>query len=254
MTTVAALYIDPRGPYPRIRQCAECGDSMIDCWDALRDARQYEGPHPVVAHPPCGPWGRLRHLATYARCNNCSKGLTESEYPGPGVCGYCLIGDVVPVASDRDCAPRAVEQVRRFGGVLEHPAGSKLWVYCGLPTPDFEPAPGSRMALCGVRHISTTRNDRGDFTDTHGGYTIEVDQCEWGHVARKRTWLYLVGVPREALEAPPFPGRAPTHWCSGDMKDPARPPHIKIASAQMRRRTPPLFAEYLARLARSVRL
>lgn len=207
---VAALYIDLRGPYPTICGCYDrrapghsCSFS-VDCWDESRDARTYDGPHPVVAHPPCGPWGRLRHL-----------------YRG----------------NEHDCAPRAVEQVRRWGGVLEHPAGSLLWKTELFP---HLPAPGE--------------------TDGLFGYTIEVNQCEWGHVARKRTWLYLVGVPRSALEVPPFPGREPTHWLSGGRgragkkaKTTPVPYGIKVCSAQQRRRTPPLFAEYLIRLARSVK-
>lgn len=120
---VAALYIDPRGHYPTLPD--------VDAWDERRDARLYNGPGPVVAHPPCGPWGRLRHL-----------------YRG----------------AEHDCAPRAVEQVRAFGGVLEHPANSRLWKSCSLPEP-------------------------GCFPDEWGGYTIEVDQCDFGHVARKKTWL-----------------------------------------------------------------
>ncbi len=244
MTAVAALYIDPKGPYPRIIcgsckgngrtvGCYGCDGSgrAVDCWDASRDARLYDGPHPVVAHPPCKHWVRLAHLAKVG-CNACAWTGPLAWHNGHCDNGY---GDEQcdgAVVSDRDCAPRAVEQVRRWGGVLEHPAGSRLWKGCELPIPDLEPAPGSRMALCGVRRISTVRNERGDFTDDHGGYTIEVDQVEWGHVARKRTWLYLVGVPREALEAPPFPGRVPTSQRGND-------------------RTPPLFAEYLIRLARS---
>lgn len=196
---ISALYIDPRGPYPKLG---------VDCWDQSRDARTYQGPHPVVAHPPCGPWGRLRHL-----------------YKG----------------NEHDCAPRAVEQVRRWGGVLEHPAGSLLWRDLGLPLPGEPDIEGD-----GRTRIRFPR------------YTIEVNQCEWGHVARKRTWLYLVGVPRSALEAPPFPGREPTHWISGGRGRSSKRNHtpvpdgIKIASAEQRRRTPTLFAEYLIRLARSV--
>lgn len=35
------------------------------------------------------------------------------------------------------------------------------------------------------------------------GYTIEVDQCDWGHPCRKRTWLYVCGV--EPADLPPVP-------------------------------------------------
>jgi len=186
---VAALYVDPHGPY--------VGRADVDAWDASRDARQYAGPHPVVAHPPCGSWGKLRHL-----------------YEG----------------SEYDCGVRAVEQVRGFGGVLEHPRGSALWVRCGLPLP-------------------------GELPDAFGGVTIEVEQVRWGHVARKRTWLYLVGVHDAGIDPPP---RDPTHWASGGRGRSSRmghpvPPGIKVCSAEQRRKTPPAFAEWLLQLARTAR-
>jgi len=187
-TTVAALYVDPRGPYPKM--------PGVDCWDADRDAENYAGPWPVVAHPPCGPWSRLRHL-----------------YRG----------------TDMPCGLVAAMQVRRWGGILEQPAGSRLWDAAGLPLFD---------------------------TDVFGGFTVTVDQCDFGHVARKSTWLYMVGVdPRRVTVPAP---RVPTHWCSGGRtKRPGMgatvPPGIKVCSAQQRRRTPPLFAEWLVELARSVR-
>lgn len=175
----------------------------VDSWDAERDARNYDGTYPVVAHPPCGPYSKLRHL-----------------YRG----------------AEHDCAHRALEQVRKYGGVLEHPAHSQLWAACNLPRP-------------------------GELRDAHGGVTIEVEQVRWGHAARKRTWLYLVGV-RDVGQMPP--PREPTHWCSGfrpssgkmptnyKRQGSAIPPGINVASAQMRRRTPPAFAEWLVSLARSV--
>jgi hypothetical protein len=188
--TVAALYIDPRGPYPLIEG--------VEVWDETRNALAYDGPWPVVAHPPCGPWGHLRHLCT---------------------------------RQDPRCALAAVYDVRRYGGVLEHPADSRLWEHEGLPLPGAPP-------------------------DEYGGRTIVVCQVEWGHVARKRTWLYLVGVPDDALRPPPFPGREPTHWISGrrgQAHTTPVPAGIRVASAEQRRRTPPAFAEYLVALARSVR-
>lgn len=196
MIAVAALYVDPRGPYPKL--------PGVECWDESRDARLYDGPHPVVAHPPCGSWGALAHL--YQR-------------------------------DDSDCGPRAVEQVRAFGGCLEHPARSRLFSFCSLPAPN-------------------------GFADEHGGFTIAVEQVSWGHVARKKTWLYMVGVP---WAVPGIrTGGTPTHWCSGFRSStdatPKRykqngcavPPGIKVCSAQQRRRTPVAFAEWLVSLARSV--
>jgi len=190
VTTVAALYVEKGGPY-----FAMAG---VDPWDIARDARTYAGPHPVVAHPPCGPWGRLRHL-----------------YRGAG----------------HDCAPAAIAAARAWGGVVEHPAHSLLWRALNLPRP-------------------------GEFADAHGGFTVEVDQCAWGHVARKRTWLYVVGVPRSIVMAGIRTGGTPTHWisggrdCAGRETTPA-PPGIKICSAQQRRRTPPAFAAWLVELARA---
>lgn len=194
MLEVAALYIDPRGPYPSL--------PGVDCWDATRDARRYRGPWPVVAHPPCGPWGVMRHL-------------NKNQ--------------------DRSLAPIAVEQVRRWGGVLEHPAHSMLWAELRLPRP-------------------------GELPDEFGGYALAMNQVDWGHCAKKPTWLYLVGVPRVRLEMPP-PGKA-THWVGGSRgrgrersRQGAEIPHgIKAASAQLRRRTPPAFAEWLVSLARASRV
>lgn len=179
--TPAALYVDSRGPYPK----------LTDAWDATRDATQYDGPGPIVAHPPCGPWGVMRHL---------------SKSP------------------DKYLAPIAVGQVRRLGGVLEHPRGSTLWSAVGLPLPGAPP-------------------------DGWGGFTIAVSQCDWGHVARKRTWLYIVGL---VGPLPPMPApREPTHWASGSRtaKRGPVPPGIKVCSAEQRRRTPPAFAVWLLDLA-----
>lgn len=76
----------------------------LDVYDMERDARTYDGPHPIVAHPPCRAWGRLRTFAN-------------------------------PRPDERNLARLAVSLVREFGGVLEHPAGSTLWPAQHLPKP-----------------------------------------------------------------------------------------------------------------------
>ena len=76
----------------------------VDVWDQTRDARNWPGGCPVVAHPPCRQWGRLRQFA---------HGTPEEKALGPW----------------------AVDRVREVGGVLEHPAESTLWLHCGLPRP-----------------------------------------------------------------------------------------------------------------------
>lgn len=80
------------------------GFDLADVYDMERDARNYRGNLPVVAHPPCRAWGRLRHLAK-------------------------------PRPDEKMLACFAIDTVRRVGGVLEHPAGSTLWKTCGLPLP-----------------------------------------------------------------------------------------------------------------------
>lgn len=74
------------------------------CFDLERDARKYEGPFPVVAHPPCRSWGRLSHMAK-------------------------------PRPDEKDLARFAVSCVQKFGGVLEHPSASRLFTDQGLPRP-----------------------------------------------------------------------------------------------------------------------
>lgn len=47
--TLAALFVETDGIYSQYG---------FDVWGIERDARQYDGPHRVVAHPPCERWGR----------------------------------------------------------------------------------------------------------------------------------------------------------------------------------------------------
>lgn len=159
---------------------------LVESWyGEERDATSYNLSLPVVAHPPCAPWSRLARLNRHQKVEH---------------------------------AIHALEVVRRLGGVLEHPASSRLWAYGGMPRP-------------------------GEPMDEYGGRTIAVEQVRWGHVAVKPTWLYIVGGP-DPTTYPVPPHREPTHSCG--MR---RAYHLKSASAQQRRRTPIAFAEWLLDIA-----
>ena len=140
MHTIAALYVDPRGIY--------AGVDGIDLWDEARDARLYAGPYPVIAHPPCARWCRLA-------------GLVEARW------GHRR-GD------DGGCFAAALAAVRRWGGVLEHPAYSGAWAAHDLARP--------------------VRTGGWTVADFEGGWTCHVEQGRYGHRAKKATWLYAHGV------------------------------------------------------------
>lgn len=194
--SVAALYVLPQGIYFRM--------SDVDPWSKRRDARLYPGALPCVAHPSCGPWSR-------SWAHACTR-------------------------QDPALAPLAVEQVRQWGGVLEHPARSKLWEVEDLALP----LPLQRRYAAAVRGTVPVRDD-------WGGFTVEVRQCDWGHRAEKLTWLYVVGMEPEDVELPPWrptppgPGGISARgWqkCQMDMMSPVQ-----------RLATPPAFARWLVDLA-----
>lgn len=73
---------------------------------------------------------------------------------------------------DGGCFASALASVRRWSGVLEHPEGSHAWVHFGLNKP---PRGGGWI-----------------IADDYG-WTCCVEQGQYGHYARKPTWLYAVG-------------------------------------------------------------
>jgi hypothetical protein len=172
MHKVSALYCRADSIYREL---------LFDVWDQARDARRYVGPWPVIAHPPCRGWGALRHFAK-------------------------------PAAGELELAFFAVDAVRQWGGVLEHPQGSSLWSAAELPRP-------------------------GQGTDAQGGSTVLVDQGWFGHFAPKPSWLYVVGMPRHHF--PPMP--------IDDMR--RRTGRTLDMLPADRERTPWVFARFLIDLA-----
>lgn len=105
MSEVSALYVDMLGHYPEL-----LGPER--CWGFERDARNFHGSEPVVAHPPCQLWVNFAAL-------NFKRYGGEHNRPG----------------NDGGCFAHALATVRRNGGVLEHPASSNAWKAFGLLRP-----------------------------------------------------------------------------------------------------------------------
>ncbi|MEO5713925.1 MAG: hypothetical protein ABIT37_10605 [Luteolibacter sp.] len=158
------------------------GVSGVDVYCARRDARNFVGSCPVVAHPPCRRFGRLRQFVPE------SAGADSERFLGV----WCA------------------DQVRHYGGVLEHPSYSTLWDRCGLPRP-------------GEKSLE--------------GVTIAIPQYWFGHRARKSTWLFVARL--QLSDIPDMPYRLETF----DMKEVAR------MGRGEREHTPPDLAKWLVDLA-----
>lgn len=180
-TSIAVLFARTDSHYKALPDC--------DVFDIERDARKWPGGMPVVAHPPCRAWGRLRRFAK-------------------------------PRKGERLLATWSVRQVRKWGGVLEHPASSRLWPKAGLP------APGQR--------------------DKYGGWTLPIVQQWWGHRAEKKTLLYIVGIEPWELPALPLVLGEASHVVQTRKRHDYRP-HITKAE---REHTPPLLACWLVEVAK----
>jgi hypothetical protein len=169
----------------------------VDCWDEQRDARNWPGGCSVVAHPPCRLWGKLRQFAKAADPH-----------------------------AERMLAVQAVQAVRAYGGVLEHPAESTLWAHCGLPVPGRAP-------------------------DDFGGWSLVIRQCDFGHEAEKLTWLHVVGCHPDDL--PEMPPRAEPIGVIKPQRGVPRD-HRKIVTKAKREHTPPPLARWLVEVARRCRV
>lgn len=209
---IAALYVATGGPYFNLEG--------VRPYDEEEDARIYQGPWPVVAHPPCQRYGRFWK----GQPGNIAKGKVERK------------GD------DAGCFKCALHDVRRWGGVLEHPEGSHAWEMFGLAKP---PRQGGWIKA-----------------DDFGGWTCRVEQGQYGHYCPKPTWLYAVNCELPELRWGVHPVTdddfrriAPHHvekhgieWCrrAGIM---AMMGGGKNAAARIH--TPPEFRDLLIGMARS---
>lgn len=192
--TIAALFVETNGAY--------FGISDVDPWDKSRDARQYDGPWPVVAHPPCQLWGPLAAV-NYARWGG--------DHNRPG--------------NDGGCFESALRSVRRFGGVLEHPAATRAWASYDLPRP--LPSGWIKTAC--------------------GGWVCEVWQSAYGHRANKATWLYAHGIMPPHLD---WSRPIGTHQI-GQRDQRGKDRNKPTLSGRAASATPPEFRALLIGMARS---
>ena len=123
-----------------------------------------------------------------------------------------------PREGEKQLAYFALSQVRLNGGVVEHPSGSRLWKEAPLPLP-------------------------GEKADEFGGFTIEIDQYDFGHVAHKKTKLYICGIDIKDLPDTPPPNIAPTNRSiCGNVKG------TKRCTQYQREYTPMALIEFLVKI------
>ena len=172
----AALFVRVDSSYKQRNNC--------DAWDIDRDALNFQGSCPVVCHPPCRAWGQLSHMAT-------------------------------PREGEAELSLWAIDTIRKNGGILEHPSGSRLF----------------------KKHLP----DANQFPDDHGGFTISIDQYDFGHVAHKPTKLYFCGIKGNQLPQLPLMQdleRGPLRSMTGQV------PGTLRATQYEREYTPDLLIDY----------
>lgn len=139
------------------------------------------------------------------------------------------------LGDDDGCFEAALAAVRRWGGVLEHPEASHAWRWFGLARPHH--AGGWIPA------------------DERGGWTCCVEQGHYGHPARKKTWLYLVGMEQPPELAWGSSGQRlrleDGYHSAEERRRAVRTGRAQRLSQRQRALTPEPFAEFLISLARA---
>lgn len=141
------------------------------------------------------------------------------------------------LGDDKGCFAAALASVRKWGGVIEHPEASHAWAHFGLNRP---PKSGGWIAA-----------------DFEGGWTCCVEQGHYGHLSRKATWLYAVGVDLPQLIWGPSLGKirvAGAGFHTKAERDAAKAEGRARASQlpmKMRNATPEPFRDVLLSIART---
>lgn len=179
--------------------------------------------------PDVDPWDLARDARLYTG--------PHQVVAHPPCSRWCRLAGLVEArwghkrGDDGGCFESALRSVRAFGGVLEHPAYSAAWAKYDLPVP---PSGGGWVrGFC-------------------GGWSCYVEQAQYGHAAKKATWLYAFGVTPPVLRWTYQPDSVPSatvSWCRNHSPNDTR---RRIGKAEASR-TPPDFRAVLIAIARSAR-
>ncbi len=183
-----------------------------------------------IGLPGVDPWPEERDARTYA-----------GPWPvvaHPPCARWCRLAGLVEArwghkrGEDGGCFAAALASVRAWGGVLEHPAYSDAFAAHDLPAPTA--GAGWQRAFC-------------------GGFICYVEQGNYGHPAKKATWLYARGatsLPSLRWETiPDHQSKALVSWCGNHVSSGERRPRVGKSAASA---TPPPFRDLLLSIARSV--
>lgn len=143
------------------------------------------------------------------------------------------------LGDDGGCFMASLIAVHNFGGVIEHPATSRAWDAFGLPIPK--------------------RGEGWSEPDQYGGRSCYVEQCHYGHPARKSTWLYAIGIAFEEFELIWEHTRAVVPQWMIDRYGEKKARKIGVVAmmggkdkVRKRNATPPRFRDVLIAMAQSV--
>lgn len=115
----------------------------VECYGKEKNALTYQGNDVVICHPPCAHWGSMSHFAS-----------------------------IEP--AEKYLALHALWLVESLGGILEHPAQSKLW-----------------------KLVKSNR-------ENYKGSILSVNMSWFGFPTQKRTYLYIKGASLKEIPAHPI--------------------------------------------------
>ena len=197
----------------------------VDVWGGIDHA---DGSTTIVrdAREYAGPWPVVSH--------------TECKRWGRFFHGSTRKPHQFELGDDGGCFMASVIALHLYGGVIEHPAESRAWGFFGLPMP--------------VKGAGWSKPDQ------YGGRSCYVEQCHYGHPARKATYLYALGIDFDAFELEWAVTRAVVPAWMIERYGEAKARKIGVVAmmggkdkVRNRNASPPAFRDLLIQMARTAR-